>query len=158
MNDVVADLSSNRRPASAYIPDIVAVGCAVAGIVFAPKVDANHSAKSLSAFFAAVATISVTLVVAIALFQAPLASSAAYRARRWLCGRTFLYLGLATIASALAATAALDAWMYRWLFGLSVGLGVAGLVTVLLMGKDSIAAQSELAIEVRARLLDPGDE
>jgi hypothetical protein len=91
--------------------------------------------------------------------QFPLASSAAYRARRWLCGRTFLYLGLATIAAALAATAALDAWAYRWLFGLSVGPGAAGLVTVLLMGNDSIAAQSELAIEVRARLLDPsGDE
>ncbi|HEY4452651.1 MAG TPA: hypothetical protein VGN13_13785 [Solirubrobacteraceae bacterium] len=158
MNVPLTDLSPTRRPARAYIPDCVAVACTVLGIVFAPKVDTGHPASSLSPFFATVATVSVTLVVAIALFQAPLASSAAHRARGWLSGWTFLYLGLATIVATLAATGTLDSGAYRWLFGFSVGPGVAGLVTVLLMGRDSIAAQSELAIEVRARLLDPRDD
>ncbi len=146
--------TSHRSPDRSALLHLVALGVTVIAVICAPTVDQKHPASNLSSFFSSTAQIAVTLLVAVALFQGALDSRVAYRARRWLRRSTFVYLGTATVASVIGSTAAVEAWLYRWLFGLSVGLGGAGLLTVLLVGGSNIGAQHDEEISAAAAALD----
>jgi hypothetical protein len=142
-----------RRLEVTSLPHILAVVLAALAVIFAPPVDHGHPAGELSSFFSSVAQISVTLLVAVALFQGALTSGAAHNARRWLTKFTFVYLGVATLAGVIGSTASVDASAYRWLFGVSAGFGGAGLLTVLLMGAANIRTQQDEEIGAQATKL-----
>ncbi|HXP36631.1 MAG TPA: hypothetical protein VN817_02590 [Solirubrobacteraceae bacterium] len=152
--------ASSKAPDTTLLPHVGAVLLTAIAVILAPTVDHRHSASSLSSFFSTTAQIAVTLLVAIALFQGALDSRVAHRARRWLSRATFVYLGLATAAGVIGSTASVEPWMYRWLFGLAVGLGGAGLLTVLLAGASNIGAQhdEELAAVATSLAQRPASE
>ncbi len=146
--------TSRRLPDPSALIHLAALAVTVVAVIYAPTVNQRHPAKELSSFFSSTAQIAVTLLVAVALFQGALDSRVAYRARRWLRPSTFVYLGAATVAGVIGSTAAVDPWLYRWLFGLSVGLGGAGLLSVLLVGGSNIGAQHDEEIAAAATALD----
>jgi hypothetical protein len=150
----IRDGSRARGPNSRWLPHIVAVLGTACGVIFAPPVDSDHPAAKLSSFFATAAQVSVTLLVAVALYQGSLGDVVAHRARRWVGPLTFVYLGVAVVAGVAGSTTSVGSGAYCWLFGFSVGAGAAGLLTVLLMGAANIGAQLAMAVSARGETLD----
>jgi hypothetical protein len=133
---------------------VVAVGGAIVAFALAPRVDASHPASSWSSFYSSGATLCAALLIAMALFSAPLGDVSSQRVRRWITPMTFVYLAIATAAFLFGSTSALGNPAYRYLFALGLGPGAEGLLTVVLMGWENIEAQRKAAGPARAAALD----
>lgn len=120
---------------------------------FAP--DAVGATTGWSQYFATVAQVSVTLLVAVALFGGMLDGVVEHHVLRWASGRSFLYLGAATSSGLLGSIGSMSEDFQRCLLGLSAGAFVGSLVTVLLMGHSNIAQRRRLGAAARASKLDP---
>jgi hypothetical protein len=128
---------------------VIVTGLAATALAAVAAPSATDPA-SLAQYFASVAQISATLLVAIALFQGALGDPLAVSVRRWIGPMAFIFLGIATIAATAGTVAALPAWSYRWLFAFSAGPGLAGLMTVLAMGWTNISVQRQRSAARRA--------
>lgn len=135
--------------------DLIVILSTASAYAAAPRIHAGHDPGGLSAFFASVAQASVTLLVAVALFSGALGGAIEHRTLRWVSGRTFLYLGAATVASSLGLVGSLDTGAYRYLFAASAGAGIGSLTTVLLMGWENIRHRRARGAAARAAALDP---
>lgn len=137
-------------PVDASVLSTTAIAYAIA-----PQPEDSQAAAALASFFSSIAQSSMTLLVAVALFQGALGSPVEHRVRRWISSMSFVYLGLAGVAALAGTIGTLPAVAYPFLFALSVGPGVGGLLTVLLMGRENVTQQRKRAAAARAIELDP---
>jgi hypothetical protein len=134
------------------IPHLAALLMLAVAIAFSPTTKANDT-QHLSAFYATVAAILATLLVAAALFQGLPASSVSYETRRFLGKVTFAYLGIGIAASVTALSDTLPLAGYRYVFVLTLTGGGGALVAVLLLGARSIAMQGLTGVSDRVNEL-----
>jgi len=138
---------------------ILAVVATVGAWLAAPR--GHQLGSHLGQFFGASAQVLAALLVALALFQSS-SVLAGRSARRFLSPAAFPMLGAGLVASLLGLLTSLGEDIYRVLFALTVGTGLAGLVSVLLVGTANVRGQAldELdanlaAIRAKAHELDP---
>lgn len=112
---------------------------------------------AMAPYFPAEATVAGALLVAVALFQGALGVVVAFRVLKWAAPSTFVFIAVATAAGLLGSLASLENDAYRWLFALSAGPLLAGLVSVVAMGWVNVRQQSGRAAAIRAAELDPDD-
>lgn len=134
--------------------DVLVIVMTTIAVVEAPAVCSAKAAEAMAPFFATVAQVSVTLLVAVALFSGALGSIVEYRVRRWLSVRTFVFLGAATVGGVAGCISSLDSSVYPVLFALCVGPGTGGLLTVLIMGWENMRQRRERGALARAAVLD----
>jgi hypothetical protein len=138
---------SSRAPALTVVATAVVSG----SVGFACQPDAS----SLTTFFSTIAQVSVTLLVAVALFAGAVGDPGEYRQRRWLSPYTFVYLGLSTAAGIIGATGAVRGVACRTAFAASIAGSLAGLLTVLAMGWENWSYRNSEGAAARAAVLDP---
>ncbi|HSZ06312.1 MAG TPA: hypothetical protein VK778_14085 [Solirubrobacteraceae bacterium] len=134
----------------------IAVVGAAAAWHWAPTSTTGREA-AMAPYFPAEATVAGALLVAAALFQGALGVVVAFRVLKWAAPATFVFLGVATAAGLVGSLTSLENGAYRWLFALSAGPLLAGLVSVVAMGWVNVSQQSTRAAAVRAAELDPDD-
>jgi hypothetical protein len=138
----------------AWPVDLCASVATAVAILAAPDGD-RIAQLDPSQYFATLAQVGATLLVAVALFAGALDDSVDYHVRRWLSSRSFVYLGAATTIGLAGAFDARAVAGHRWLFALSVGAALGGILTVLLMGRANIAQRHTRGPKARAHVLDP---
>jgi hypothetical protein len=112
---------------------------------------------AMAPYFPAEAAVAAALLVAVALFQGALGVVVAFRVLKWAAPSTFVLLGVATAVGLVGSLTALENGAYRWLFALSAGPLVAGLVSVVAMGWVNVSQQTTRAAAAQAAELDPAD-
>lgn len=146
--EVLPDRSGKRR-SPRWVVHVVAVASAAVAFLADPRQDGARI-DALDGFFPTAASVAISLLVAIALFQGALGDAVAHRARRWAGTTTFVYLGAATVAPLVGTIGGLSGFAARCMFAATAGAGAASLVTVLLMGAANISAQKDDSPAARA--------
>lgn len=124
------------------------------GLVYALVPQRFVDSGGSSPYFTSVAQVSVTLLVAIALFGGAIEGVVEYNVRKWANARTFGYVGVAVATGLLGSLGSTSGTVQRAFLALSA-CGCAGaLGTVLLMGHSNIAQRRQDGVLARAAVLD----
>ena len=150
-------LRTREGKIAGLLPPVVAVaGCAAALTVLRPTVGESFP-DDFSQFFGTSAQVIATLLVALALEKAAFQSAtspSATIAGRW--GLVFVALG--AVAAVTALSTRLPADVYAAAFAVTVGAGIAALLSVVLAGWRTIATGArEAEIEKFRQLAAEGD-
>jgi hypothetical protein len=144
-------LGELTRRATALPLTAAIVSGVLAGLV-APPVDATHPAGHLGAFLGAVAAFSGAIFLGLAFMQVT-SSRRTHRVLRFIRLSTLLLVGLGIAASLLGLISSLPARVYRYLFAVSVGGLLDGLVAALFVAAALIAEQRDTARSERLKEL-----
>lgn len=135
-----------------WLPPILACLGTVAAFFLAPTVDATQTADRLLPFFGAAAAVMVALFVGLGQIQRS-PSPRSGRALRFLHAPTFASLLVGTVAAIFGAIPSLPDWTYRYLFAITIGGALYGLVSAFLAFSATIAGQISAAKAQRARTI-----
>lgn len=134
-----------------FLTQLGASAVALIAAVFAPAVDAQHHADRLQAFFGVAVGVIVAVLVGVGLLQ--VSSARPWRVLRYLSGRTFILLAIGAAAASVGLITVLDTWMYRYLFGATVGCGSYAIALSLIVAAISMNQQRERVRNERADAL-----
>jgi len=115
------------------VPLIVAVVAMIGAGLFAPSVDATHSAERLQTLFGSVAGVMATLFISLSLIQLS-ASKHSDWDLRFLGPPIIIWLAVGMVASGFGAVPSLPDWIYRYLLALMAGGAFYGIAALTLHG------------------------
>jgi fucose 4-O-acetylase-like acetyltransferase len=127
-----------------WLPLVTAVASAVVAGVLAPRVDTSDPAANLQAFFGIALGVILAIFLGLGLVQLALPARPE-RVLRYLGRRTFVVLVLGMAAAGGGLITSLDSTAYRYLFAITIGSCMHGLVTMLLVVTVSVAEQRSAA-------------
>lgn len=129
-------------PRGGWLAVVQVVAAIVTGIcawLLAPRLHSAHSWHvNFDGFFTASASVIAALLIAIAI-------EARHVARRQVLANLTVISIAVGLVSAVAGLCPLPTSFYRWLFALTVGGGVGGLVAACVIGAQTLAAEMDAA-------------
>jgi hypothetical protein len=124
----------------------------IASYFLAPEVDGKHPAAELSTFFATSATVLGAFFIALAVLSllSPLAN---LRIREIVGHITLVYLAIGTIVATAGSASSWPDLLYRYLFAMTVGTGIATVVAITRLGIANMDTQRDQLHSALAQLL-----
>ncbi|MGA8234056.1 MAG: hypothetical protein WB795_21445 [Candidatus Acidiferrales bacterium] len=123
----------------AVVQPVVAIAAGICAWLLAPGLHSAHSWHvNFDGFFTASASVIAALLIAVAV-------EARHIVRRQVLANLTVISIAVGVVSAVAALCPLPTSIYHWLFALTVGGGVGGLVAACVIGAQTLAAEVDAA-------------